>query len=124
MGQRASFSRPSAWSALSSARSVGKAFDGEKLLFLFALVMVAVGVLMLRPPQDGLAAQSGRPEPAPPAFTVARAVALMVGALSGFFGIGGGFLIVPGLVFATGMPLIQASAPRSSPLAPSALRRR
>lgn len=27
-----------------------------------------------------------------------------VGFLSGFFGIGGGFLIVPGLMFATGMP--------------------
>jgi uncharacterized protein len=31
-----------------------------------------------------------------------------VGALSGFFGIGGGFLVVPGLVAATGMPLISA----------------
>jgi hypothetical protein len=33
---------------------------------------------------------------------------LGVGLLSGFFGIGGGFLIVPGLVFATGMPLLAA----------------
>jgi uncharacterized membrane protein YfcA len=33
---------------------------------------------------------------------------LAVGALSGFFGIGGGFLIVPGLMAATGMPLINA----------------
>jgi uncharacterized membrane protein YfcA len=31
-----------------------------------------------------------------------------VGALSGFFGIGGGFLIVPGLVSATAMPLLNA----------------
>jgi uncharacterized membrane protein YfcA len=31
-----------------------------------------------------------------------------VGLLSGFFGIGGGFLIVPGLVSATSMPLINA----------------
>jgi hypothetical protein len=30
------------------------------------------------------------------------------GVLSGFFGIGGGFLIVPGLVAATGMPLLNA----------------
>ena len=36
------------------------------------------------------------------------AVALTVGVLSGFFGIGGGFLIVPGLVFSTGMPMINA----------------
>ena len=28
-----------------------------------------------------------------------------MGAFSGFFGIGGGFLIVPGLILATGMPL-------------------
>ena len=33
---------------------------------------------------------------------------LAAGMLSGFFGIGGGFLIVPGLVFATGMPMLQA----------------
>ena len=31
-----------------------------------------------------------------------------VGALSGFFGIGGGFLIVPGLMLATGMPIAYA----------------
>ncbi len=31
-----------------------------------------------------------------------------VGAISGFFGIGGGFLIVPGLIGATGMSMIQA----------------
>ncbi len=34
--------------------------------------------------------------------------ALGVGALSGFFGIGGGFLIVPALLFATGMPMLFA----------------
>ena len=31
-----------------------------------------------------------------------------VGLLSGFFGIGGGFLIVPGLILATGMPMLNA----------------
>jgi uncharacterized membrane protein YfcA len=35
-------------------------------------------------------------------------IGLTVGALSGFFGIGGGFLIVPGLIGATAMPLINA----------------
>ena len=33
---------------------------------------------------------------------------LGTGLFSGFFGIGGGFLIVPGLVAATGMPMINA----------------
>jgi uncharacterized membrane protein YfcA len=32
----------------------------------------------------------------------------MIGILSGFFGMGGGFLIVPGLIAATGMPIINA----------------
>jgi uncharacterized membrane protein YfcA len=36
------------------------------------------------------------------------AVAFIVGAASGYFGIGGGFLIVPGLVLATGIPMIHA----------------
>lgn len=35
-------------------------------------------------------------------------IMLAVGALSGFFGIGGGFLIVPGLTNATNMPVINA----------------
>src|SRR5262252_3431500 len=33
---------------------------------------------------------------------------LAAGALSGFFGIGGGFLIVPALIVATGMPILYA----------------
>jgi uncharacterized protein len=33
---------------------------------------------------------------------------LVTGALSGFFGIGGGFLIVPALMLAAGMPIINA----------------
>ena len=35
-------------------------------------------------------------------------IGLVVGAVSGFFGIGGGFLIVPGLMLATGMPILNA----------------
>jgi uncharacterized membrane protein YfcA len=36
------------------------------------------------------------------------ALGLVTGTLSGFFGIGGGFLIVPGLVASTGMPILNA----------------
>ena len=36
------------------------------------------------------------------------AIGLVVRAVSGFFGIGGGFLIVRGLMLATGMPILNA----------------
>ncbi|MDP4024688.1 sulfite exporter TauE/SafE family protein [Methylobacterium sp. NEAU 140] len=87
--------------------SLGKAVDGGRLLFLFALLMVVVGIHMLR----GRTAPGGASEPVgcgPVPSGKVLAVAFAVGVLAGFFGIGGGFLIVPGLVFATGMPLITA----------------
>lgn len=85
--------------------TLGKIIDGQKLLALFALIMLVVGALMLR-------GNSGEGEPS---VRLSRenlpklvAFGLATGALSGFFGIGGGFLIVPGLMLATGMPMINA----------------
>ena len=85
--------------------SLGKAIDGERLLFLFAIVMIVVGVTMLR----------DRGDPGNPDVICTRTNAPKVigfgagsGAFSGFFGIGGGFLIVPGLIAATGMPMPNA----------------
>jgi uncharacterized membrane protein YfcA len=88
---------------------VGKLVEGSRLLTAFGVLMVVVGLAMLRPRTSG-----GRPDVALTRETAARLVpslagiGLLVGALSGFFGIGGGFLIVPGLIAATGMPLINA----------------
>lgn len=85
--------------------TVGKAFDGQKLLFLFALVMVVVGVLMLRGRRDvGNPGAECNRENAPKVL----GYGLGTGVFSGFFGIGGGFLIVPGLVASTGMPILNA----------------
>src|SRR6185437_13743082 len=82
--------------------TLGKALDGQKLLFLFALLMMVVSVLMLRGRRNPDAACTIENAPRTAGFGVAT------GALSGFFGIGGGFLIVPGLVASTGMPLLTA----------------
>ncbi len=85
--------------------TLGKSVDGHKLLFLFAIVMVVVGVLMLRRRDhagDGSVMLGRDNAPKLVAF------GLGTGAFSGFFGIGGGFLIVPGLIGATGMPMINA----------------
>lgn len=87
----------------------GKTVDGSRLLMLFGVLMVVVGLTMLRPRKSG-----GNPdvtlnaESMPKLLPLLIGVGAAVGALSGFFGIGGGFLIVPGLIGATAMPLINA----------------
>jgi len=85
--------------------SIGKLVDGQRLVFLFAVAMFAVGVAMLRP-----RAAAGDPGVRiTPAIAVRLVViGLLVGAFSGFFGIGGGFLIVPGIMLGSGMALLNA----------------
>jgi uncharacterized protein len=84
--------------------SLGKIIDGHRLLVLFALVMLVIATLMLR----GRRGHDGSGYPRKHAFPRLAAVGLGAGCLAGFFGIGGGFLIVPGLVFASGMAMIEA----------------
>lgn len=91
-----------AWAGSSIAMRV----PGEHLLALFGALMVIVGIVMLLR-KDA----EGNPD-IRLSFSTARqllplllAIGFAVGALSGFFGIGGGFLIVPGLMLATGMPI-------------------
>lgn len=87
----------------------GKAVDGQKLLIAFGILMIVIAALMLLPKRSGdddsvrLNAQS-----VPRLLPKLAASGAVVGALSGFFGIGGGFVIVPGLVAATSMPLLNA----------------
>ena len=86
-----------------------KALDGQKLLALFGLVMIVVGGLMLRKRQSGENADVRlTTETAKELLPLLLGIGFTVGVFSGFFGIGGGFLIVPGLILATGMPLTSA----------------
>jgi hypothetical protein len=88
---------------------LGKLIDGARLLTLFGVLMIVVGVLMLRPRKSGGNADVKLTlESSPKLLPMLIGTGLLVGALSGFFGIGGGFLIVPGLIGATAMPLINA----------------
>ncbi|NIJ15418.1 sulfite exporter TauE/SafE family protein [Sphingobium vermicomposti] len=87
----------------------GMAMDGGRLLTLFGILMIGVGLSMLRPRRAAEApdvhlsrstASTLLPKLLPIGFAV--------GLAAGFFGIGGGFLIVPGLIAATAMPLRNA----------------
>lgn len=89
--------------------TVAKGIDGQRLLALFGALMILVGALMF--------ANRKSEGNANVRLTLASARTLLpwliglgfaTGLLSGFFGIGGGFLIVPALMLATGMALQNA----------------
>ena len=84
---------------------LGKMLDGQKLLALFALVMLLIAVLMLK-----TRSRVGLPDVKMSLDNLPAIVGLglATGTMSGFFGIGGGFLIVPALMLATGMSIINA----------------
>lgn len=116
--EAAAFTAPGLAGAFAGS-SLGKAVRGPALLALFAVLMLVVAVVMWRraPAAAPRSAPAGAgevgrpcrlPAAAPRALVRTGATGLLVGALSGFFGIGGGFLVVPGLVLATGMPMILA----------------
>ena len=85
--------------------SLGKLVDGQHLLFLFGLVMLAVALAMLNPRAAG-----GDPNVHINPAIAGRLIGtgLVVGFLSGFFGIGGGFLIVPAIMLGSGMATLNA----------------
>jgi uncharacterized protein len=85
--------------------TLSKLVDGPKLLALFAVLMLIVaGVMFARRSNSGDASVRLNRKNLPKLL----ASGLVTGALSGFFGIGGGFLVVPGLMLAAGMPIVNA----------------
>ena len=85
--------------------TLGKNIDGHKLLFLFAILMIAIAALMFRDRgNEGIEGAQCNRKNLPKVLTYG----LGTGTFSGFFGIGGGFLIVPGLIASTSMPILRA----------------
>lgn len=89
---------------------LGKAMDGQRLLLLFGLLMIGIGLMMFRKrrgvemPDVRLTRDTARH-----LVPLLVPAGLGVGVASGFFGIGGGFLIVPALIAVTRMPLTYAA---------------
>lgn len=79
---------------------------GTVQLMTFAVVMLLASYMMLRPPRvDERVPDSGER-----AFYKIAADGLVVGVLTGFVGVGGGFLIVPALVLLGGLTMQRAIA--------------
>ena len=98
------FALPGALSTYSGSM-IGKLLPGKQLLFLFAILMIVVGVKMAMPRKEKSQVDDLKKQVNLPKLII---MAILVGLLSGFFGIGGGFLIVPALMFAARMPMITA----------------
>ncbi len=86
---------------------LAKQVDGAALLTWFAFAMIAIAISMILP-------RKGEGDPAVhlilPMVLKLAPVGLATGLAAGFFGIGGGFLIAPGLMASTGMTLANAGA--------------
>jgi uncharacterized membrane protein YfcA len=87
------------------AAGLSQLLSSTTLLILFALLMLVVGACMIfaKTPRrtDAGRAPAG-------AWLVTAASGAGVGVLTGFLGMGGGFLIVPALVMLVGLPIRQA----------------
>ena len=82
---------------------------GGQQLAIFALaIVVAAGVMLSRRRTDVVHLPAGSPSPSSSSFALIAAQALVVGLLTGLVGIGGGFLMVPALVW-SGLAMRQAT---------------
>jgi uncharacterized membrane protein YfcA len=69
------------------------------------LLVVGGGFLLFRPPLEDQGLRTGKR-----IWSAGAAVALVIGLVSGFFGVGGGFLFVPLLAFVLRFPVVEATA--------------
>ena len=78
---------------------------GELIMLLFSLLMVAAAISMLRRGSARTSLASFEERYTRDGWLRLVLVGLAVGFLTGFFGVGGGFLIVPALVVVLGLPM-------------------
>jgi uncharacterized membrane protein YfcA len=89
--------------------TMGKLVDGQRLLALFGVLMIIIAVLAFRRKADSgnifVPLTSSNVRILGPRL---MAAGLGAGFASGFFGIGGGFLVVPGLIASAHLPMLEA----------------
>jgi len=105
---------------------LGLTFPGRQLVFLLGFLVFVVAAWMFYLSTRSAAAPSQESFPLFAPLTRQRVLllaptALVVGAVAGFFAIGGGFLIVPALMLVGGLELAEAAAAALVPIAAFAL---
>ncbi|WDL95519.1 sulfite exporter TauE/SafE family protein [Alicyclobacillus sp. ALC3] len=86
---------------------IGQLVPSKDILFLFASFMLFMAYRMVK---GRSSSESSETSGTKQRLRLGRlgSSGVAVGLLSGFFGIGGGFLIVPGLVFSAGLSMVEA----------------
>ena len=82
--------------------------QGDMVLFLFGFLMIGVSVVTWKRSEKNVEAsvnQGCSMEFSVPCLAKALSMGLGIGILTGFFGVGGGFLIVPALIIVMGFPV-------------------
>jgi uncharacterized membrane protein YfcA len=87
--------------------ALGNTVSGSALIAVFALIMLAAAAATWRKASAPAARQDGEPRACCPPLRPTRDLlaGLLVGLLTGFFGVGGGFLIVPTLAIALALSM-------------------
>ncbi len=84
-----------------------KALSGPLLLILFSILMLFIGYLMLRPKTNNA---KNLPSDHSIHYTRILSLGFLTGLASGFFGVGGGFLLVPALYMGANLNMKEAIA--------------
>ncbi|KQB35441.1 MULTISPECIES: sulfite exporter TauE/SafE family protein [Acidiplasma] len=87
---------------------VGLKIKGGQLLFFFSMLMIAIGIYMYISKCRSLPTEDCKELTKQTRYDKVSAFSLAVGFASGFFGIGGGFLIVPALLSSTKIKISMA----------------
>ncbi len=103
------FSLPAAFGAYLGTLASAEV-DARTQILLFIPVMLSAAVMTYRRGSEQAAVEDGPGECPRASLLVATAAGLGVGVMTGFFGVGGGFLIVPALTILLAVPMRKAIA--------------
>ena len=84
---------------------LGHLVPGQQILFLFALLMLVVAAVMYRGASTQMGERTETKESGSRPWPAIVLTGVAVGVLTGFFGVGGGFVIVPALVIVLRLPM-------------------